>query len=55
MAVVVFVAVDFGCLYGYYHVQMRTEDKNGENKNTNFVAKIAIGNDKDNFAYLIIL
>ena len=34
---------------------MRTEDKNGKNKNTNFVAKIAIGNDKVNFTYLIIL
>ena len=27
VAVAVFVAVDFSCLYGYYHVQMRTEDK----------------------------
>ena len=27
MAVVVFLAGDFGFLYGYYDVQMRTEDK----------------------------
>ena len=53
MAVVVFVAEDFGCLYGYYHVQMLAGDKKRGKQEYKFYCKKSY--DKVKFVYLIML